>query len=165
LIEKRLKKNAIGFSAVLDSIDRNESSMLSSAESHDLVKYGLVPELVGRLPVLVALDDLSIDDLVKVLTQPKNALLRQYQYLFELEDVILEFSEEALKAVAEKAKKAASGARGLRSVLEGILLEPMYDLPGQDNVRKLVISPEVVKGDALPKVVRKRKTKESGKAG
>jgi ATP-dependent Clp protease ATP-binding subunit ClpX len=140
IVEKRYKKNAIGFTAVLDSFGREENNILAHAESHDLVKYGLVPELVGRLPILVSLDDLDIDDLVKVLTQPKNALVRQYQYLFELENVDLEFSKGALEAVAEKSKAAGSGARGLRSVLEGILLEPMYDLPDLENVSKLVIS-------------------------
>lgn len=165
IVEKRLKKSAIGFNAVLDPVDQTEMNVLAHVESHDLVKYGLVPELVGRLPVLVALDDLDIDDLAKVLTQPKNALVRQYQYLFELEDVELEFAEGALEAVAEKAKKAGSGARGLRSVLEGILLEPMYDLPGLKNVRKLVISPEVVRGETRPKIVKTRKKKEPGKVG
>ncbi len=165
IVEKRLKKSAIGFNAVLDPVDQTEMNALAHVESHDLVKYGLVPELVGRLPVLVALDDLDIDDLAKVLTQPKNALVRQYQYLFELEDVELEFAEGALEAVAEKAKKAGSGARGLRSVLEGILLEPMYDLPGLKNVRKLVISPEVVRGETRPKIVKTRKKKEPGKVG
>jgi ATP-dependent Clp protease ATP-binding subunit ClpX len=165
IVEKRYKKNAIGFTAVLDSFGREENNILAHAESHDLVKYGLVPELVGRLPILVSLDDLDIDDLVKVLTQPKNALVRQYQYLFELENVDLEFSKGALEAVAEKSKAAGSGARGLRSVLEGILLEPMYDLPDLENVSKLVISPEVVKGNTEPRIIKKRKTKTSGKVG
>ncbi len=165
IIEKRLKKSSIGFGTILESVGQAETNVLACVESHDLVKYGLVPELVGRLPVLVALDDLDIEDLTKVLTQPKNALVRQYQYLIELEGVELEFSEGALEAVALIAKKAGSGARGLRSVLEGILLEPMYDLPGVKNVRKLVISPEVVRGEARPKVVKTRKKKESGKAG
>jgi ATP-dependent Clp protease ATP-binding subunit ClpX len=164
-IEKRLKMNAFGFNANLDSADRVEVNPLSHVESHDLVKYGLVPELVGRLPVLVALDDLDIDDLVKVLTQPRNALVKQYQYLFELEDVELEFSDGALEAIAEKARESGSGARGLRSVLEGILLEPMYDLPGVDNVRKLEISSDVVRGSSKPKIVKSRKKKEPGKAG
>lgn len=165
IVEKRFKKNAIGFTAVLDSFGREENNMLAHAESHDLVKYGLVPELVGRLPILVSLDDLDIDDLVKVLTQPKNALVRQYRYLFELENVDLEFSKGALEAIAEKSKAAGSGARGLRSVLEGILLEPMYDLPDLENVSKLVISPEVVKGNADPRIIKKRKTKKPGKVG
>ncbi len=165
IVEKRYKKNAIGFTAVLDSFGREENNILVHAESHDLVKYGLVPELVGRLPILVSLDDLDIDDLVKVLTQPKNALVRQYQYLFELENVDLEFSKGALEAVAEKSKAAGSGARGLRSVLEGILLEPMYDLPDLENVSKLVISAEVVKGNAEPEVIKNRKTNKPGKVG
>lgn len=165
IVEKRFKKNAIGFTAVLDSFGQDGNNMLAHAESHDLVKYGLVPELVGRLPILVSLDDLDIDDLVKVLTQPKNALVRQYRYLFELENVDLEFSKGALEAVAEKAKAAGSGARGLRSVLEGILLEPMYDLPDQENVSKLVISPQVIKGNAKPRIIKRREIKKPGKVG
>ncbi|NOQ22090.1 MAG: ATP-dependent Clp protease ATP-binding subunit ClpX [Candidatus Aegiribacteria sp.] len=165
IVEKRLRKSSIGFNSVLDPIGQAETNILAQVESHDLVKYGLVPELVGRLPVLVTLDDLDIDDLTKVLTQPKNALVRQYQYLIELEGVELEFSAGALEAVASIAKKAGSGARGLRSVLEGILLEPMYDLPDLQNVSKLVISPEAVRGGARPKFVKARKKKESGKAG
>ncbi len=165
LVEKRIKKSAIGFNSVLDPVSLSETNILTLVESHDLVKYGLVPELVGRLPVLVVLDDLDIDDLTKVLTQPKNALVRQYQYLIELEGVELVFLPGALEAVAAIAKKAGSGARGLRSVLEGILLEPMYDLPDLKNVKKLVISPEVVRGKARPKIVKTRKKQESGKAG
>ncbi len=165
IVNKRLRKSSIGFNSILDPLQHTETNILSRVESHDLVKYGLVPELVGRLPVLVVLDDLDIEDLTKVLTQPKNALVRQYQYLIELEGVELEFSAGALEAVAEKAKQAGSGARGLRSVLEGILLNPMYDLPGLQNARKLVISPEVVRGEAPPKIVKTRKKKESGKAG
>ncbi len=165
LVEKRIRKSAIGFNSVLDPVSQAETNLLARVESHDLVKYGLVPELVGRLPVLVVLDDLDIDDLTKVLTQPKNALVRQYQYLIELEGVELEFSAGSLEAIASIAKKAGSGARGLRSVLEGILLEPMYDLPDLNNVKKLVITPEVVRGKALPKIVKTRKKKESGKAG
>ncbi len=165
IVDKRLRKSSIGFNSTLDPLYRTETNLLAQVESHDLVKYGLIPELVGRLPVLVVLDDLDIEDLTKVLTQPKNALVRQYQYLIELEGVELEFSAGALEAVAEKAKQAGSGARGLRSVLEGILLNPMYDLPGLRNARKLVISPEVVRGEAQPKIVKTRKKKESGKAG
>ena len=165
IVQKRLRRSSIGFNSVLDPVSQPETNALKRVESHDLVKYGLVPELVGRLPVLVVLDDLSIDDLTKVLTQPKNALVRQYQYLIELEGVELVFLPGALETVASIAKKAGSGARGLRSVLEGILLEPMYDLPDLKNVRKLVISSEVVRGEAQPKIVKTRKKKESGKAG
>jgi len=165
IVEKRLRRSSIGFNSVIDPVSQLETNALTRVESHDLVKYGLVPELVGRLPVLVVLDDLSIDDLTKVLTQPKNALARQYQYLIELEGVELVFLPGALETVASIAKKSGSGARGLRSVLEGILLEPMYDLPDLQNVRKLVISSEVVRGEAQPKIVKTRKKKESGKAG
>ncbi len=166
IVEKRLRKNAMGFSAVLDHQQGSVPSVLSTVESHDLVKYGLVPELVGRLPVLVALDDLDTEDLVKVLTQPRNALVRQYQYLFELEDVELEFSDGALEEIARKAQQAGSGARGLRSVIENLLLEPMYELPGLTDVRKLIISSEVVKGEAKPVIVKSgKKKKQSGRAG
>ncbi|MFO8183187.1 MAG: ATP-dependent Clp protease ATP-binding subunit ClpX [Candidatus Aegiribacteria sp.] len=164
IVERRVKKNAMGFSPDPGPVAADSAGILARVESHDLVKYGLVPELVGRLPVLVALDDLDTEDLVKVLTQPRNALVRQYQYLFELEDVELEFAEGALEEIAQKAREAGSGARGLRSVIENVLLEPMYDLPGLTDVRKLIISPEVVRGQAKPVVVKSGK-KESGRAG
>lgn len=164
IVERRVKKNAMGFSTDPGPETGDSAGILARVESHDLVKYGLVPELVGRLPVLVALDDLDTEDLVKVLTQPRNALVRQYQYLFELEDVELEFAEGALEEIARRAREAGSGARGLRSVIENLLLEPMYDLPDLSDVRKLIISPEVVRGQAKPVFVKSGKS-ESGRAG
>ncbi len=165
IVERRIKKNAMGFSATIESPSGSDTNMLSNVQPHDLVRYGLVPELVGRLPVHVALDDLDIDDLVNVLTQPRNALVRQYEYLFELEDVKLEFTKSALREVAEKAKQVGTGARGLRTVIENVLLEPMYYLPDLENVSKLVISPAVIRGESEPRIVRSRKKKEPGKAG
>ncbi|MCK4505211.1 MAG: ATP-dependent Clp protease ATP-binding subunit ClpX [Candidatus Aegiribacteria sp.] len=165
IIEKRLKKSSMGFSASINTVADSETSILTNVQPHDLVRYGLVPELVGRLPVHVALDDLDIDDLVDVLTKPRNALVRQYEYLFELEDVKLEFTKSALREVAQKAKKIGTGARGLRSVIENVLLEPMYYLPDLDDVSKLVVSPSVIRGESEPRIVRSRNKKETGKAG
>ncbi len=165
IIEKRLKKSSMGFSASINTVVDSDTNIMTNVQPHDLVRYGLVPELVGRLPVHVALDDLDIDDLVNVLTKPRNALVRQYEYLFELENVKLEFTKSALKEVAQTAKKIGTGARGLRSVIENVLLEPMYYLPDLDDVSKLVVSPAVIRGESEPRIVRSRKKKETGKAG
>lgn len=165
IIEKRLKKSSMGFNASINTVVDSDTNIMTNVQPHDLVRYGLVPELVGRLPVHVALDDLDIDDLVNVLTKPRNALVRQYEYLFELEDVKLEFTKSALKEVAQTAKKIGTGARGLRSVIENVLLEPMYYLPDLDDVSKLVVSPAVIRGESEPRIVRSRKKKETGKAG
>jgi ATP-dependent Clp protease ATP-binding subunit ClpX len=115
-----------------------------------LLKYGLIPEFVGRLPVVATLEDLDEAALIEILTQPKNALVKQYERLFEMEDVRLDFTEDALKAIALKAIARKTGARGLRSIMEGILLDPMFDLPGLDNVEEIVINREVVDGGAKP---------------
>lgn len=164
IVEQRMRRNQIGFgSAIQPSGEGVPTGLLRHTESHDLVRYGLVPELVGRLPVIVALDDLDRDDLVRVLTEPKNALVKQYEYLFEIEGVKLEFTEGALSEVAGQASKTGNGARGLRSVLENLLLDSMYDLPGMEGVSRVVVSPEVVRGDARPRLVKSRKS--SGKAG
>ena len=115
-----------------------------------MLKFGLIPEFVGRLPVVATLDDLDESALVDILTKPKNALVKQYQRLFEMEDVRLEFNEEALKAIAHKAIQRKTGARGLRSIMENILLEPMFELPALDGVSEIVINREVVEGRAAP---------------
>jgi ATP-dependent Clp protease ATP-binding subunit ClpX len=115
-----------------------------------LLKFGLIPEFVGRLPVVATLDDLDEGALVDILTKPKNALVKQYQRLFEMEDVKLEFNEEALRAIAHKAVNRKTGARGLRSIMEAILLEPMFELPGLEGVTGMVINREVVEGRAQP---------------
>jgi ATP-dependent Clp protease ATP-binding subunit ClpX len=124
--------------------------VLKEVEPEDLLKFGLIPEFVGRLPVVATLEDLDEEALVEILTQPKNALVKQYQRLFEMEDVSLQFSEDALKSIAAKAIKRKTGARGLRSIMESILLEPMFDLPSLDGVEEMVINGEVVEGRSQP---------------
>ena len=123
---------------------------MRSVEPEDLLKYGLIPEFVGRLPVIATLDDLDKSALIDILTLPRNALVKQYQLLFEMEDVRLEFSDDALSAVATKAIARKTGARGLRSIMENILLESMFELPGLDSVEEIVINREVVDAGTKP---------------
>ena len=124
--------------------------MFRQVEPEDLLKFGLIPEFVGRLPVIATLEDLDEEALKKILTEPKNALVKQYQRLFEMENTELTFQDEALNVVAKKAIERKTGARGLRSIMEGILLDTMFDLPGLDGVEQVVIGPEVVEGKARP---------------
>jgi ATP-dependent Clp protease ATP-binding subunit ClpX len=119
-------------------------------EPEDLLKFGLIPEFVGRLPVLATLEDLDETALKRILQEPKNALVKQYQRLFEMENVNLTFQEEALSLIARKAIERKTGARGLRSIMEGILLDTMYDLPGLDAVEQVVVGPEVIEGKSKP---------------
>ena len=143
--------SAIGFGAdVRGPDDRRAGEVLREVEPEDLLKFGLIPEFVGRLPVVATLEDLDEAALVKILTEPKNALVKQYQRLFEMEDVRLDFAEDALGAIARKAIARKTGARGLRSIMEAILLESMFDLPSLDGVEAIVISREVVEGKAKP---------------
>ncbi len=151
IIAKRGKTTSIGFGAHVESEDdRRTGEILQEVEPEDLLSFGLIPEFIGRVPVLATLEDLDEDALVQILTQPKNALVKQYQRLFEMEDVKLSFSDDALVAIARKAIERKTGARGLRSIMEGILLDTMFDLPGLDGVEEVVISPEVVEGSAGP---------------
>ncbi len=151
IISLRGVGTSIGFGAdVISPDDRNAGQILKDVEPEDLLKFGLIPEFVGRLPVVATLGDLDEEALVEILTRPKNALVKQYQRLFEMEDISLDFSEEALKAISEKAIARKTGARGLRSIMEAILLESMYELPGLDGVEEIVINREVVEGRAQP---------------
>ena len=151
LIASRGKGTSIGFGAdVRGPDDRQTGQVLKEVEPEDLLKFGLIPEFVGRLPVVATLEDLDEGALIEILTQPKNALVKQYERLFEMEDVRLDFTEDALKAIALKAIARKTGARGLRSIMESILLEPMFDLPGLENVEEIVINREVVDGRANP---------------
>jgi ATP-dependent Clp protease ATP-binding subunit ClpX len=155
VIQQRSEKSGIGFAATVHAKDqgRTGSAWLQRLEAEDLVRYGLIPEFVGRLPVQATLEELDEAALVTILTQPRNALVKQYGRLFEMEGVDLEFREDALSAIARKAMLRKSGARGLRSILENILLDTMYELPSMDNVSKVVIDEAVIRGDAEPYLI------------
>jgi ATP-dependent Clp protease ATP-binding subunit ClpX len=151
IISSRFKGSSIGFGAdVRGPEDQQVGDILLDVEPEDLLKFGLIPEFVGRLPVLATLTDLDEDALVEILTKPRNALIKQYQRLFDMETVQLEFSEDALRAIAQKAIVRKTGARGLRSIMENILLDPMYELPGLEGAEEIVINREVVEGRAEP---------------
>ena len=151
IIAMRRQGTSIGFGAeVRGPDDRRTGEVLRDLEPEDLLKYGLIPEFVGRLPVVATLEDLDEGALIEILTRPKNALLKQYQRLFDMESVKLKFSEDALRAVAQKAILRKTGARGLRSIMETVLLDTMYDLPSLDGVEEVVINREVIEGRAQP---------------
>src|SRR5476651_245125 len=151
IISGRGKGTSIGFSAkVADPDDRRTGEILRKVEPDDLQRFGLIPEFIGRLPVIATLDDLDEEALVQILTEPKNAFVKQYQRLFEMENVGLTFSDDALKGVARKAILRKTGARGLRSIMENILLETMFDLPSYEGVEEVVVNAEVVEGTARP---------------
>jgi ATP-dependent Clp protease ATP-binding subunit ClpX len=141
--------------------DRRTGEVLRKVEPEDLLKFGLIPEFIGRLPVLATLEDLDEDALVKILREPKNALLKQFQRLFDMEDVRLTLSDEALVSISKKAIDRKTGARGLRSIMEAILLDSMYELPSLKGVEEIVISPEVVEGKAKPLRIYSERAGES----
>ncbi len=155
VIRNRSEKGGIGFHAEVKSKDesKNVGELLYELEPEDLVQYGLIPEFVGRLPVIATLEELDVDALVKILTEPKNSLTKQYSKLFEMESVEVDFREDGLRAVAEKAMERKTGARGLRSILEGVLLDSMYNIPSRDDVAKVVIDESVIRGDSEPLLV------------
>ena len=155
VIRRRSEKGGIGFAAEVRSKDENRSlgESLSDLEPEDLVQYGLIPEFVGRLPVIATLEELDVEALVSILTEPRNALTKQYAKMFELEGVEIDFREDGLRAVAEKAMERKTGARGLRSILENVLLESMYNIPSQPDVAKIVIDESVIKGESEPLLV------------
>ncbi len=151
IIAERGRSTSIGFGATVEGEDdRQTGEILRDLEPEDLHKFGLIPEFIGRVPVIATLENLDEDALIKILTEPKNALLKQYQRLFEMEDVKLTFNQDALVAVTKLAFQRKTGARGLRSIMETILLDTMFDLPGVEGVEEVVISGEVVEGNAKP---------------
>ena len=156
IIDNRLFGHRMGFGASLKSNELSSySKLISSISPEDLINFGLIPEFVGRLPVVVGVDALSEEALVKILTEPKNATIKQYKKLFKIDGVDIEFEEEALREVAQKAIKLNTGARGLRSILEGIMLDLMYDIPSDDTIEKIIISKDVINKVAKPTVIKK----------
>ncbi len=155
IIRERSEKGGIGFSAEVkgEHDKKSASEIVHQVEPEDLIKYGLIPEFVGRLPVAATLDELDEDQLIKILVEPKNALTKQYAKLFEMEGCELEFREEALRKVARKSMERKTGARGLRSILENVLLDTMYDLPSIENVTKVVIDEGVIDGESKPLMI------------
>lgn len=158
MIERRTEKNSIGFGATVhDKDEKTTGELLSKLEPEDLLKFGLIPEFVGRLPVIATLDDLDEKALVKILTEPKNALAKQYQSLFGMENVTLTFTKDAYRAIAQKALKRKTGARGLRSILENLLLDLMFDLSTIKGLAEVVINEKVVNGESDPILVYEEK--------
>ncbi len=155
IIRERSEKGGIGFSAEVKSKDdrKSISEIIHTVEPEDLIKYGLIPEFVGRLPVAATLDELDEDQLVQILLEPKNAITKQYARLFDMEGCELEFREDALLAVARKSMERKTGARGLRSIMENVLLDTMYDLPSMENVTKVVIDEGVINGESDPLMI------------
>ncbi|GEN24616.1 ATP-dependent Clp protease ATP-binding subunit ClpX [Halomonas cupida] len=155
VIRDRAEKGGIGFNAEVKSKDetRGVGELLLDVEPEDLVKFGLIPEFVGRLPVIATLTELTEEALIQILVEPRNSLVKQYSRLFEMEDVELDFREDALRAVAKKAMKRKTGARGLRSILESVLLDTMYEIPSQEGVSKVVIDGTVIAGESEPLLI------------
>jgi len=163
IINARGRSTSIGFGAKVEGVDeRRTGDILKGVEPEDLLKFGLIPEFIGRVPVIATLDDLDEEALMRILTEPKNALVRQYQRLFEMEDVQLSFADEAMHTIAKKAIDRKTGARGLRSIMEGILLDTMFELPSLRGVEEIVISGEVVEGNARPLRIYSDRQEELG---
>lgn len=162
IVGRRGKESSIGFGAEVRGPDeRRVGEILQDVEPEDLLKYGLIPEFVGRLPIIATLEDLDEEALIKVLTEPKNALVRQYDSLFKMEDVKLTFTDAALKAIAKKAIERKTGARGLRAIMEENLLELMYDIPDKKNVEEIIIDEKVINDKKAPKLVYRKEGKKS----
>ncbi len=161
IIETRVKKKAVGFGADIQrKKDKNSDEIFAMVQPEDLLKYGLIPELVGRLPIIATLNALTEKDLIRIMVEPKNALLKQYKKMFALEGVQLTVADDAVKFVAESALKRESGARGLRSIIEDIMLDIMYELPEMENLEECIINREVIEGKSKP-IMNYRKEKQS----
>ena len=162
IISQRDKGTSIGFGAdVKNTLDKKTGEWMKGLEPEDLLKYGLIPEFIGRLPMIATLEDLDEKSLIKILQEPKNSLTKQYQELFKLDGAKLTFKENALKEIAQKAISKKTGARGLRSILENILLKTMYDLPSQDNIEEVIIDAAAVKGQSQPILVHSKTDNKS----
>lgn len=153
VIQRRMGEKVIGFNSQIVDTKADEKDILKKIQPEDLLKFGLIPEFIGRLPVIVTLEELSKDALVRIITEPKNAILKQYKKLFELDDVELEVEDEALERIAEKAIERKTGARGLRGILETAMTDIMYEIPSRDDVHKCIVSKEVIDGEAEPRLL------------
>ncbi len=160
-VQSRIGNKTLGFGADIRSKEDADSDIMKRLTSEDLIKYGLIPEFVGRLPVVATLEELDRESLLRILKEPKNALVRQYQKIFSFEDVELEFEEDALNEVADIAMKRKSGARGLRSVLESLMLDLMYSIPSRENVQKIVINREMIIGTEEPHIILREEEKSA----
>ena len=161
LISNRNRGSSIGFGAeIVGAEEKKTGDILKDVEPSDLVKYGLIPEFIGRLPIIASLEDLDEEALVTILTQPKNALIKQYQKLFEMEDTKLEFRDNALKEVAKKAISLKTGARGLRSIIENVLMDTMFDLPSEPDINEVVVNEDVITKGSKPILVHAKKKKQ-----
>ncbi len=160
IIQRRMGEKVIGFNSEIKLEKPEETRILSQTRPEDLLKFGLIPEFIGRLPVMVTLEELSEEALVRIITEPKNALLKQYKKLFKIDGVELEIEEEAIRAVAQKALERKTGARGLRSILEGVMTDIMYEIPSRDDVEKCIITKETITEGAKPVLV----TEKNGEA-
>ena len=161
IVEKRMNSSVLGFGGTIRSRKEIDSTdWMKDVVAHDLVKFGIIPELVGRIPVITSLSGLDENALVRILTEPKNSIVNQYKKLFELDDVDLEFTDDALLAVAKIAKEQNTGARGLRGILENVLTDLMFTTPSDETIKKIVINADVVNGKAKPKITRRRTKKK-----
>jgi len=157
IIRSRIGKRSMGFTASVDAKADDTQEVLSQCQPEDFIKYGLIPELVGRLPVVATLDELSEDDLVRILVEPKNALVKQFQRLFDYEKIRLTFSQDALQAIAKEAARRKTGARGLRAILEEVMLDIMYEIPSRTDLRECTIDADVILGKKPPMLVSERR--------
>ena len=153
IIKRRLGQKVIGFGSDVKQVDIDQKELLSKVLPEDLLRFGLIPEFIGRLPVIASLEQLDEDALIEILTKPKNALVKQYQKMLEIDEVELEFEEGALTEIAKKAIERKTGARGLRSIIEGIMLDVMFDLPSREDITKCIITKETVSENSVPKLV------------
>lgn len=161
VIERRMEKGSMGFSATIKTSDeKGKEELLDNIEPQDLLKYGLIPEFIGRIPVIATLQNLDEEALINILTEPKNALVKQYKKMFEIEGVALEFEKDALKAIAEKALQNGTGARGLRGIIENIMTDIMFDIPSEEGVSKVIITKDVVEQLEAPVVESQPKASE-----
>jgi ATP-dependent Clp protease ATP-binding subunit ClpX len=167
LIQSRTEKGGIGFSAEVKSREdrKNVGELLNQLEAEDLIKYGLIPEFVGRLPVVATLEELDEPALIRILTEPKNALVKQYKRLFDMENCEFEVREDALRQIAKKAMERKTGARGLRTIMEHVLLDTMYDLPSDETICKVVLDEKVIKGDIPPYLMYRGDEKQYASGG